>query len=98
MASSDVLIRKFEINETKINQNRSTILYKVTCTTYKENLLESNENVTVWKKFKDFEKLHEDLQRLRSALYIKETVPSFPGLLIVLCVEKTINLTYSLTN
>ena len=81
MASGDVLIRKFEINETKINQNRSTVLYKVTYTTYKQNLLESNESVIVWKKFKDFEKLHDDLQRLRSALYVKESVPPFPGLL-----------------
>lgn len=81
MASSEVLIRKFEINETKINQNKSTILYKVTYSCYKQNLLESNENVTVWKKFSDFSKLHNDLQKLRSALYIKEAVPSFPGLL-----------------
>lgn len=79
MANSDVLIRKFEINETKISANKSTILYKVTYSCYKQNLLESNENVTVWKKFKDFEKLHNDLQKLRLALYIKEPVPPFPG-------------------
>lgn len=77
MANDDVMIRKFEINETKLNKN--SVFFKVTYSLYKENLLESNENITVYKRFKDFEKLHNDLQKLRQALYIKESLPSFPG-------------------
>ena len=80
MAMNDALIWKFEIDETRFNHSKSSIIFKVTYSSHKQNRPESHETITVWKKYRDLERLYNDLEELRLALYLKEALPPFTGM------------------
>ncbi|GIY30415.1 ribosomal protein S6 kinase delta-1 [Caerostris extrusa] len=74
--SNDSWVRIFDVSEPILHKKGYT-LYKVTSKVFPKNSIEAVTEVTVWKRYNDFKKLHKALSTLHQNLYLREPFPSF---------------------
>ncbi|CAL1292451.1 unnamed protein product [Larinioides sclopetarius] len=75
--SKDPWVRVIDVSDPVLHKKGYT-LYKVTSKqVYPKNSVEAVSEVTVWKRYNDFKKLHKALSTLHQNLYLKEPFPPF---------------------
>ncbi|XP_054714301.1 ribosomal protein S6 kinase delta-1-like [Uloborus diversus] len=72
----DPWVRIFDVSEPILHKKGYT-LYKVTSKVFPKNSVEAVSEVTVWKRYNDFKKLHKALSSIHQSLYLKDTFPTF---------------------
>ncbi|XP_037088535.1 sorting nexin-15-like [Pollicipes pollicipes] len=73
----DGWVRIFEVPCFEKHEKGYTI-YKITSKVFPCLSPEASTQVTVWKRYNEFRKLHKEMESLHSALYLKGTFPSLP--------------------
>ncbi|GBM43978.1 Ribosomal protein S6 kinase delta-1 [Araneus ventricosus] len=74
--AKDPWVRVIDVSDPVLHKKGYT-LYKVTSKVYPKNSVEAVSEVTVWKRYNDFKKLHKALSTLHQNLYLKEPFPPF---------------------
>ncbi|KAG8182339.1 hypothetical protein JTE90_028183 [Oedothorax gibbosus] len=74
--TKDPWVRIIDVSEPVLHKKGYT-LYKVTSKVFPKNSVEAVTEVTVWKRYNDFKKLHKALSTLHQNLYLKDTFPPF---------------------
>ncbi|GFS80170.1 ribosomal protein S6 kinase delta-1 [Nephila pilipes] len=72
----DPWVRIIDVSDPVLHRKGFT-LYKVTSKVFPKNSVEAVTEVTVWKRYNDFKKLHKALSTLHQGLYLKEPFPPF---------------------
>lgn len=73
---NDPWVRNITVSDT-VRHKKGYTLYKITSKVFPKNSIEATSEVTVWKRYNDFKKLHKALYTIHQTLYLKDTFPSF---------------------
>lgn len=72
----DAWVRTFSVSDPVLHKKGYT-LYKVTSKVFPKNSIEAETQVTVWKRYNDFKKLHKALFTIHQSLHLKDIFPPF---------------------
>lgn len=77
MSAKDKWVRRFSVDETAKHKNGFTI-YKITSVLFPLESPEASTVVSVWKRYRDIQKLHKSMRSLHAGLHLRGTFPALP--------------------